>query len=69
MVGTRRDQASVHALLAVVLPAVIALLAVVANVPERFNAAAVSNFPALHVGADFDDNACALVACAFGAEG
>ena len=68
LVCTRCDQTSVHALLAIVFPAVVALLAIVADVPEWLDTTAISDRPALHVGADFDDNACTLVACAFGAE-
>lgn len=57
-----------HALLAVILPALPALLTSTTDIQQRLDASAIADFPVLDVGPDFDDDAGAFVSGAFGAE-
>jgi hypothetical protein len=68
LVRASRDESSVYTLLAVVFATAVAMLAVVADVPQRFDTTAITNRPALHGRADFDYDTCTFVAGALGAE-
>lgn len=68
MVGACSDKTSVDAFLAVVFAASVALLAVVADIPKRLDAATVADGPALDIGADFDNDSGTFMTGTFGAE-
>tara|TARA_R110002060_G_scaffold67897_4_gene76557 strand:+ start:456 stop:755 length:300 start_codon:yes stop_codon:yes gene_type:complete len=57
-----------HSLLAIILPTLPALLTSTTDIQQRLDAPAITDFPVLDIGADFDDDAGALVPGAFGAE-
>lgn len=61
LISASSNETGVLRILAVILTPGVAVLAVVADVPDGLDAAAVADRPALHVGADFDNDAGAFV--------